>query len=173
MGNSNFRYDHDEFSDEMLNSSIYNILNSNTLLSMASVNDNKSWINTAFFCFNNYLDIFFLTEIESQHSKNLAGNNSVAVSIFDSNQQWGPGKLKGLQLFGICKKAQGIQLLEGTRLYLMRYPGVAKWLTKPEDLLKGLLGSWIYIFSPSRIKILYEELFGEENYISLLIHKSK
>jgi len=140
---------------------------------MASINNNKSWINTAFYCFNNYLEIFFLTETESQHSLNVVENDSVAVSIFDTNQNWGPGKLKGLQVFGICKKAHGIQLLEGIRLYVMRYPNVAKWLLKPEDLMNGLLGSWVYVVIPSKIKILHEELFGEENYLSLTIDKHK
>lgn len=173
MNTLSFHFSHNEFSDDLINSSIFEIINSNNLLSMASINNNKSWINTAFYCFNNFLEIFFLTEIESQHSLNVAENDSVAVSIFDTNQNWGPGKLKGLQVFGICKKAHGIQLLEGIRLYVKRYPNAAKWLLKPDDLLNGLLGSWVYVVVPCKVKILHEELFGEENYLSLTIDRNK
>lgn len=160
------KYNHQKYTDVEINASISEILNENRLLSMATVSEHGGWINTAFYCFNKNMQFFFLTEVGSQHSKNLGENATIALTIFDSHQEWGPGKLKGLQIFGNCEKAQGISLIEGVALYIERYPGVSKWMLKPDDLLKGLSGSWVYIIKPQKVKILDEKRFGEENYVT-------
>lgn len=165
----NRKYNHNKYSDDEINVSISEILNENKLLSMATVNEHGSWINTAFYCFNKDMEFFILTELDAQHSKNLKENPTIALTIFDSHQEWGPGKLKGIQIFGSCEKTQGTSLIEGVTLYIKRYPGVSKYMLKPDDLLKGLLGSWVYIIKPQNVKILDEKRFGEENYITAKI----
>lgn len=164
-------FSHEKYPSEKIKDSLANIFSSNKLMSIASINKDQSWINVAFYAFNNHLQLFFLTEIDAQHSKNLLANSSVAVSIFNSNQPWGPGKLQGLQLFGTCSKAEGIRLIEGGKLYIERFPDATKYLGKPNDLLDALLGSWIYVIYPQKIKILDELVFGEDTYVTIDINR--
>jgi uncharacterized protein YhbP (UPF0306 family) len=158
-----------EYGDHDLNCSLQAILESTELLSLATVNGSSAWINTAFYCYNDSLDLFFLSEPTTQHSKNLEANPSVAATIFESQQPWGPGKLRGLQIFGDCRCAVDQDLVEGTHLYMTRFPPVQQWIKSPDDFDKGIINSRIYVLHPTRAKLFDESTFGTEIFINLSI----
>lgn len=165
-----FEFNKEEYPDKKLNQSIYEILSGTELLSMASINEDKSHINTAYFAFNSSLELFILTPPTSKHTENLEKNNSVAVTVFDTNQRWN-GDKKGLQLFGKYEKTEGDKFAEGMRFYLQRFPAFSEWVETAEELEKSEIDSRIYMITVNSLKLFDEPMFGKDEFISLKISR--
>jgi uncharacterized protein YhbP (UPF0306 family) len=172
MQSTTLKFGHPQYSDETINKSISEILNANTLLSMANIRktdgETESWICTAFYAFNNALDLYILTPPDTQHIQNLEYSKSVAVAIYDSHQE--PTKHKrGLQVFGHCERAEGLKLVDGYRLYASRFVWLPDFIKRPEDFAKGIIQSKLFVICPQEIKIFHEPIFGEEIWVTVSV----
>ena len=152
------------FSDERIRRSISRILRENVLCSMSTVAPgNRAHINTAYFCYTPELVLYFLSDPDSRHGRNLERSPSLAMTIFKSAQEWG-GQDRGLQLFGTCRRTLGRGANEAERVYAARFSPYARWMkgmSPAERRQAALLRSYaFYRFLPSRIKILDEREFG-------------
>lgn len=167
MHDIELKYNHPEFSDQVLNKSISSILKSNLLCSMATIKqdgkNSQSWINTAYFCFNPKMDLYFLSPPHTMHSQNVTANKSIAVAIYDSHQVEG-GK-QGLQIFGECERAQTTTLIDGYVQYAKRYPDLKGVIKGPEDFAKNIIESKLFIIRPNQVKIFDEPTFGNEVWV--------
>lgn len=170
MQTLNLHYNHQKYPDEKINESISSILEANTLFSMATVSgEDKSYINTAYFAFGKSLNFYFLSAPTTQHCKNIAKNKSVALTIFNSNQN-DPTELKrGLQIFGSSRLAAGKELIEGFAVYSQRFSSILKYIKTPADFLKKIIQSRLYIIKPFLIKIFDEPIFGQEIWLSVKV----
>jgi len=165
--NLKIHFNHFKYADRDLSVSILEILEENKLCSMATIKEgNHSYINTAYFCYNKYLEFYILSDPKTQHCLNLEENNSVALAIYDSHQAWS-NDLKGLQIIGKCALATGEKLIEGTALYLKRFADLGEWIKHPDDFAKGVINSRPYIIKTNWLKLFDEDRFGEENFITL------
>lgn len=153
------------YPNKRLQTSILKILETTRLCSIATVGrENKSHINTAYFCYNDILEIYFLSDPNSTHCHNIARRPNVAMTIFDSNQPWDQSKC-GLQLFGTCKITGSKQAKSADALYKARFPSYAQWVEVLNAAERKGFTSRFYIFRPTQIKILDENDFGEETYV--------
>ena len=159
-------YSHPSYTDAALNESVHSILEANELLGMATVCSSEAYANTAYFAFNDQLDLYILSEPTTQHSVNVVQNPSVAVAIFDSHQPWTSDK-RGLQLFGSCEMASGGDLTDAVACYLKRFAGLKKWVTSANDIIRGAINSKFYIMHVKSLKLFDELRFGKEKFISL------
>lgn len=149
----------------LIEKSIGEILSATILLSVASVKaGKKSWIHTAYYAYSPKLRFYYLSPPSAQHSKNIDQNQSVAVSIFDTHQN-PTDKKRGLQLFGICRRAIGEEVAEGLRVYSERFEWLSQYIKAPADFDKGILESKLYIIIPHTIKLFDEAVFGEEKWV--------
>lgn len=162
----NLKYGLADRTDALLNGVVSDLLNANTLMSVATIKDGQAYINTAYFCFNESLDIFFLSHPDSQHCLNIGENESVAISVYDSHQEWDQHK-KGLQLFATCAPAHGLTILEGGKLYMQRFSGLKKWITNIDDLMKNVIESKLYVAKVHALKVFDEDALGEDTFLSL------
>jgi uncharacterized protein YhbP (UPF0306 family) len=79
------------------------LLEASSLCAIATVSVTKTpHVNTAYFAASAELDLVWLSDPESQHSRNLAANPAAAVAIYDSRQTWGVAD-RGIQLFGSAR----------------------------------------------------------------------
>jgi uncharacterized protein len=163
----NLAFSHPTYSDAALNESIRSILEANELMGMATVRGSDAYANTAYFAFNDRLDVFVLSEPTTQHSQNLSQNPSLAIAIFDSHQPWTSDK-RGLQLFGTCEIASGPTLAEAVACYLKRFVGLKQWVTSPNDIVRGAINSKFYVMHVKSLKLFDEPRFGKEKFISLV-----
>ncbi len=169
MRTLSLHYHHRQYADKQINRSSSEILDANTLFSVASIKDGKeSWINTAYFAYNHKLTFYFLTPTTAQHSKNVKENGSVAVSIFDTHQAV-TGKKRGLQIFGTCHQATGKEIKEGIQVYGKRFSGFGERIHAPDDFEKFKMESRIYVVIPHTIKIFEEVVFGEEKWVTVTL----
>src|SRR6266571_4970198 len=116
------------FSNERIRRSISRILRENVLCSISTVAPgNQPHINTAYFCYTPDLEVYFLSDPDSQHCRNLERHPSLAMTIFKSAQEWG-GQDRGLQLFGPCRRTTGRGGKEAERFYAARFSPYAEWM---------------------------------------------
>lgn len=140
--------------------SLQHILSETALGSMATVNDDGSpHINTLFFG-NHEMKLFFLSATDSLHCQNISKRPQVAVSIFDTHQDWDKDKL-GVQIFGTARISQD----ESTQdYYSEQIPEFSEYINSQDGQLDE--GFEFYEIQITNYKILDEKQFGEENYIS-------
>lgn len=77
----------------------------------------RAHINHMYFAWGDGYEVFWISDPDSIHSRNLARSSSAAVTIFASHQVWGKPD-RGIQLFGSAGVAGGA---EGLRLYARRF----------------------------------------------------
>lgn len=157
----------DGFKHEKVEESIRDIIRSNKLLSMATTAGEEPHINTAFYAFDDQFRLYIWTPPETEHGKNLEENDSVAVDIHDSRQEF-PDEKQGLQLFGSCRKAENRE--EVLEIYSERFPETREFASNVEELEE--LDSEFYIIEPSRIKIFDELRFGKETWVEVEVNQT-
>jgi uncharacterized protein YhbP (UPF0306 family) len=146
-------------SEERARRTLFRILRSNVLCSMATVTpEGRAHINTAYFSFTRDLVLYFLSHPSSIHSRNLAMNPFIAITVFCSRQIWS-GPDQGLQLFGLCHQAKHAHAKRAVTSYGERFRQYAKWKSKlaPDDSAREY--QW-YEFVPNYIKVFDEKAFG-------------
>jgi len=152
------------FSDRRVRRSVFAMLKGNVLCSMATIDPRRrAHISTAYFCYSEDLELYFLSDPGSLHCRDLAANPSMAMAIFSSSQRWGDSD-RGMQLFGRCTEAKGRTAAEAERLYGRRFPRFTRWLrgagAADRHRATALRSYRFYRFVPARVKILDEAEFG-------------
>lgn len=150
--------------DPKVRRSISRILRESPLCSMATVGPGgRAHINTAYFCYSDRMDVYFLSDPGSIHCRNLANRPTMAITISRSSQAWGRSD-RGLQLFGTCREASGRTATTAERLYAGRFPQYARWMHGTSAAARRqaaqLRAYRFYRFRTRRVKILDEAEFG-------------
>lgn len=147
---------------EVLKSRRY-ILDQTALFSLATVNDDGTpHINTAFFCSQGD-ELFFLSDIRSTHCQNALKRPQVAVSVFDSRQNWNADKA-GIQIFGTAGVCRDKSAALAQKRYAERFPKYAAYVKSQKGRIDE--NSQFFSIRIARYKILDEKRFGEENFVS-------
>jgi uncharacterized protein YhbP (UPF0306 family) len=156
------------YSSARLLIAVTRILDLNTLCSMATRSEAGTVdINAAFFAIGPDLTLYFLSNPKAAHCRNLTHVPQMAVTVFDSHQQWGQPHA-GLQLFGPGGRVPPAHLEQARACYAARFEGYFDLAIRTGEAA-GLVrprGLELYDFAPTRVKILDELEFGDETYIS-------
>src|SRR5438046_7277622 len=106
------------FSSVQLERVARRLINASPLCSLATVTPGgRAHINHMYFAWGDRFDLFWISDPDSLHSRNLVKNRSAAVTIYASNQVW--GRLdRGIQLFGTAGQATGTA---AARAYARRF----------------------------------------------------
>lgn len=135
-------------------------LSDNVLASFASVNPRgTAHIHTAYFAWAQDWTLYYYSYPDSDHSRNLRSNPSMAVAVFDSRQTWGRPD-RGVQLFGRCGEARGRLAAAAERCYASRFPAYVRWAETAREG-EGALGLRPYRFRPRRAKLFDERVLGD------------
>ena len=82
-------------------------MNASALCSLATVSPaGRAHINHMYFAWDDRFSVYWISDRDSRHSRNLAGNSSAAITIYASHQVWGKPD-RGIQLFGSAGVAKG------------------------------------------------------------------
>jgi len=165
------------FADTRLQKSLLRILRENVLCSIATVAPrNRAHINTAYFAYSPDLEVYFLSDLDSFHGKNLERNASMAMTIFRSAQAWGVPN-RGIQLFGTASRATGQAAKRAERFYGRRFPAYLRYVrsTRAKDRAMGdqLRSYRFYRFVPRTVKILDEGEFGGGVFVVATVPRRK
>jgi len=150
-----------------LMSAIKSILDRNLLCAISTINeDTTPHINTAYFCFDDCLNMYFLSDAETTHSHNILSRPTVSLAIYDSEQGWDDYH-KGLQVSGICKPVEHADRMNAESLYTCRFPTSLDYANALSDHDRASFFSRFYKIVPFFIKVLEEETFGEEVFLNV------
>jgi uncharacterized protein YhbP (UPF0306 family) len=96
-------------------------MNASPLCSLATVSPGgKAHINHMYFAWDDAFNVYWASDPDSLHSRNLARNNSAAITIYDSRQTWGRPD-RGIQLFGKGDLASGRAVKAAEVAYAKRF----------------------------------------------------
>ena len=139
---------------------LHSLLDASSLCAIATVTRNgNAYINTAYFAWAPDYRIMWLSSPAATHSKNLRGEPTAAIAVFDSHQVWGKPD-RGVQLFGSVTVVEGAGVQEGERAYRQRFPGM-----EPSDLIPYRF----YALRPHRVKLFDEAELGPGVFVSASI----
>lgn len=154
-----------EYSDQQIIDSITDILESNIILAMSTVQGSNAYINSAHYAYNDQLELVIFTHPQADHSKNLAANPSVAAAIWKRPEGWALD-LQGMQLFGKCVPVEGEALEEAIQTYTDRFPSFRYVVQSADDFAAGKTPMRMYALHIERIKLLDEPRFGKRKWIT-------
>ena len=143
--------------------SIQRILEKNTLLTLATIQDMRPYVNTAYYVMDEAWNMYIWTGKKSRHCKNMRKNAHVAVNVFDSKQKWG-SLLQGLQIFGKARVVNTTELVHAGIQYMKRFPRVVTIVESPKKFHAKVFGSVMYKIQIERIKVFDERTFGKEEW---------
>jgi len=159
------------YASAQLLTSVERILSSTALCSMATTSQaGRVDINTAFFAVGSDLLLYFLSHPKTAHSRNLTHVPAMAMTVFDSHQEWGRPHL-GLQLFGNGEPVASTMVEQARAFYAARFTGYFDHVVRAEEsggaAEAGVGGLQLYVFTPTRLKLLDEPTFGDGVFIAV------
>ena len=163
------RLAHDVHAHDRLERAVGGILRTNLLCSMATTSESGApHIHAAFFAFDGDLRFYFLSHPDSTHAGNLNRNPQMAICVFNGKQPWG-GAHQGLQLFGRCERVPSDAEAVAQRVYRDRFPLYEEFVTGTSEggprQDSAFFQYRFLCFSPTRLKLLDELEFGDEQLI--------
>lgn len=139
------------FASDRLERLTRRLMNASPLCSLATVSSGgRAHINHMYFGWSRQFEVYWVSDPDSRHSRNLVQNSSAAITIYDSHQTWGRAD-RGVQLFGTASLAQGRAVNTGTKAYRSRFPS---YDPSAEDAYP------LYRFRPRAVKLFYERVLG-------------
>jgi uncharacterized protein YhbP (UPF0306 family) len=136
------------------------LLDTTTLCAIATVSARHgAHVNTAYFAWSPAFEIVWLSDPAAEHSRNLRGNSSTAVAVYDSRQVWDRPD-RGIQLFGSAARVSGRAANEAKDLYTERFPEAEK---------ADLDAYAFYRFRPRRLKLFDEPAFGAGVFVTAAV----
>jgi hypothetical protein len=88
------------------------------VMSIATTGPDGLW-NTALFYVNDGFDLFFVSDADSRHCRNMLQNDRVAVTIQEDYSDW--KQIKGVQMSGTAQPVSDVQLDSVVRSYRLKF----------------------------------------------------
>ena len=116
-----------------------------------------------YFAVDGDFSIYFISEPDSEHCKNIEKNNTVACAIADSHQTVSSKKI-GAQIKGVVEDVNGLEQFDAIiNLWNSTNPGMEA-IISINNFRNKILKSHAYKIRPTVIKFFNEELYGEEGF---------
>lgn len=143
-----------------LQSEIYAYLQTQKLMALSTVGD-EPWPAIVYYISDEELNLYFISHPDDIHSRNIAENNVVTGTIYDSSQNNAETKI-GIQLRG---QAEVVNTFDKVKWMVKLWNNIiAKengFRPDPKDLLSAGK-SRVYRVTPEKIKFYNEALFPEQ-----------
>ena len=134
-----------------LKSSISRYLVRHTTLSLATCHDGLPWSTDLFYASDDSCQLYFVSSVTTRHSKHIAANPRVSVSI--SRQCAGWKDIRGLQLDGVAGVVSEADRDWVIETYLTKFPAL-KRLHQASEILSLFWKSSFYRISPEWIRLI-------------------
>lgn len=132
------------------------------LMQVSTCQNNKPRIFNCWFSYDKDFNFYYISESSAKHSKDIAKNSNVAVSIIHPKMNNGVGQdVQGLMFEGIAKQAKGKDLFVGYMNFLKKYPKVSQYIKLVNKKIK-MKDTKIYKINAKK-GIWYDEV-NFENY---------
>ncbi len=124
-------------------------LETHNTLTVATIGPDGPWA-AALFYVNDGFDLYWLSDPQTRHSKNIARNRRVAVTIQEDYRDW--RVIRGIQMEGTAEEAGPLRdALHPMGLYAAKYPFLGDWQKPPPSLARALGVARMYRFRPTHV----------------------
>jgi general stress protein 26 len=135
------------------------LMSVSSLFALATVSaGGRAHISHMYFAWNDRFEIFWISDPDSLHSRNLAARPTAAATVYDSRQTWGRPD-RGIQLHGAAGVARGS---EGARAYASRF---RDFDPEGNDLP-------LFRFRPRTVKLFDEREFGGATFVTARVTRA-
>jgi uncharacterized protein YhbP (UPF0306 family) len=140
---------------------IVNFIKENGVLTLA-VSNTEPWVCTLYYGTDEDLNMYLVSDPDSEHGKSITANSKVAFNIFDSHTKITESK-KGIQGRGICTVVTDlIEIGKGLILWHKSNPGYETKITL--DDVKKVKDTKIYKIVPTYLKFFNKDFYGKDAY---------
>ncbi len=142
---------------------VLHYLHSHNTMSLATVGPDGPWAAGLFYV-NDAFDLYWLSNPESRHSRNIAHNPQVAVAIHEDYQDW--RMIQGIQMEGLAQEVgTPAQATRPMVLYVAKYSFLKD---PPLPLVQALAKMRVYHFKPTRVYFIDNvKGFGQREEVEL------
>jgi uncharacterized protein YhbP (UPF0306 family) len=138
---------------------LLNFLRAQRFLVVASHNKD-TWISNVFYGIDDDFKIYFVSDPEAKHSKQILANPNIAFSTVWFNESNHEDR-KGIQGQGLCRIASGDEeIKKGVELHNKLFPEFRERITF--DYIKAE-ESTVWVIEPKYIKYWDDELYGDKH----------
>ncbi|MBI3948911.1 MAG: pyridoxamine 5'-phosphate oxidase family protein [Acidobacteria bacterium] len=135
-------------SDE-LRQRVLTYLQSHNVMTLATTGPDGPWVAGLFYV-NDGFDLYWLSDPDTRHSRNIVHNPHVAVAIHEDYRDW--RIIQGIQMEGAAEQIGMLaQAVRPMKLYLAKYPFLGDLSHLPLDLTRALAATRVYKFTPTRV----------------------
>ena len=146
---------------ESLKSSISRYLARHTTLSLATCHEGKPWSTDLFYASDDSCQLYFVSSVTTRHSKHIAANPRVSVSISRQCADW--KDIRGLQLDGVASVVSETDRDAVVEIYLAKFPALKK-LHQASEIFRIFRESSFYRVSPEWIRLIdNSKTFGHKD----------
>lgn len=123
-------------------------------VTLATLGPAGPWAAAVFYVHDATLTLFFLSDPETRHGRDLATQGVVAGEIHGDDRDW--RTIRGVQLEGRAELVKSpMELARGWQLYLTKFPFVSEFIQAPGEFVgacaAGMAKVRLYKLVPSRI----------------------
>jgi len=140
---------------------VHDFLSKHKLMTIATYGE-YPWIASVYYSYDQDLNIYFLSDPNTLHCKQLKKNPHIALSIVDSHQTVSDLK-KGLQVYG---KAEEISQANKIRHALSMWKEALNIVNPKytyENMIKKIVKGRMFKITPKKIKLFDQALFPVED----------
>ncbi|AYH44596.1 pyridoxamine 5'-phosphate oxidase family protein [Azoarcus sp. DN11] len=117
-------------------------------MTLASLGEGGVWAAAVFYV-NDGLRLYFLSAPTSRHSRNIAHDTRIAVTIQEDCADW--PQIKGIQAEGRAAEIAGEEEKRARELYGAKFPIVGKLAQAPAAIVKAFAKVRWYRFEPEHL----------------------
>jgi uncharacterized protein YhbP (UPF0306 family) len=133
---------------------ILEVLENTHLMSLGTIHGKNVWVSDVIFIHDNKLNMYWMSDPDTRHSRALLKNKKVAGTITATTKSGTPNF--GIQFSGNAEK------INGPRHDLAVKHFKKRGKKKPKESDDVLQGDCWYVLKPSKIELIDEENFGFE-----------
>ncbi|BAL27010.1 pyridoxamine 5'-phosphate oxidase family protein [Azoarcus sp. KH32C] len=134
--------------DGGLRSRVLDYLQTHHSMTIASQGEEGVWAAAVFYV-NDGFRLYFLSAPTTRHSRNIAWDGRIAITIQEDCADW--PQIKGIQAEGLAVEIGGDDERRARELYGAKYPVVGKLAQAPAAIVKALAKVRWYRFEPERL----------------------
>jgi len=131
------------------------------LMQIATSKNNKPWVATVWFAYDQEFNFYFTSRKSRRHSLEIKNNQNIAGAIVKPHKTLGV-KVQGLQFEGKAKEVGTGELVKAFSLYLKRFPMAVMHIKSTQDIINNLTEQRVYKIIPSKI-VFFDEISFSKN----------
>ena len=137
---------------------IVSYISTSVQMTITTVTKDQPWAAVVFYAYDDALNLYFLSDQRTRHSREINSNSKVAVTI---NKEWNePSPVKGIQIEGVAQVVAVNELAHAFTTYVKRFPSTKDFITDVKVFMDKAFNTRIFKVTPSKIYLLDEVNMG-------------